>query len=117
MSNVESEIGSPSTDVDVQPTPPSAVIGAGSSHNSGIAAEWQPGLAQTVTAAASAEGQMGHIMSVYQAQAAQFIAEHGADVLAGHSPVGMAAADVAGPSDFGSPGSAGSSDNSGSTST
>ena len=114
MSDVaaSADLSGPSPDPMItQPTPPTLVIGAGSSHNSGIAQEWMPDLKTTEVGATSVVQQVVGIVAGYQQQAGQFISEYGGAVLDGHSPVGMSASDIAGPSDLGSPGSAGTADN------
>ena len=94
---------------DVQPVPPTA-MNAGASHNSGIALEWTPDVPATIAAASVAESQVVALVGAYQAQAAQFIAEMGAQVVAGHSPVGLQAANQPGPADIGGPGNSGQTD-------
>ncbi len=90
-------------------------LDAGSTQNAGIALEWQPNIPVTVAAAETAQAAVSGIVSSYQAEAAQFIQEHGASVVGGHSPVGMGASNIAGQADLGGPGNSGASDNTGAT--
>ncbi len=87
--------------LDLQPT----------TQNAGISVTFEPDLKASVAAAVAAQAQVGPIISSYQTQAATFIAEHGADVVGGHSPVGYSSQDIAGPSEVGGPSNSGASDN------